>query len=996
MNRQHLAFLVVAAFLQFGYANPPDKKPVDEQVTSWIQNSNLLFEENKGQFKDDNESPVPFVLFKSSSCRSDLYVTTSGLSYVFHESKSDEKGEESEKKNEPVWCSRLDVMLAGAEINIENILTEFPDAGVKNYYIGNTRTLNVHSFRKITVKDVYPKIDWVIYFSEKKELKYDFVVHAGGNPSQINIRYGGAKKILIESDNSIKIITPLGEITESGLYVFEKETQQEIQSKFILKNNDVRIEIGNYNPAHDLIIDPQLTWGTYYGGTDHDGFWGIAVDDSGNVIVTGEVVSTNFPLMNPGGGAYYQASIVGWEGLVVKFNNSGVRYWSTYLGGGTSGLGEEDGVDVATDSNGNIFVVGYTLSSTFPVLNPGGGAYFQSALGGQADLYIVKFTPTGVMTWSTYYGGIGGDGYSGNPGYTTGICVDINGNVLITSQTYGNTLSSFPLYNPGGGAYFQPTSASWNTAFFLKFNNNGVRLWATAYSGNSGDGSGFDVTTDASGNIYGVGTTSSTALPTMNPGGGAYFQAANAGGYDAYIVKFDSSCTMKWATYFGGSADDNEHVGSVFYVNATINTDAAGNIFVAGRTRSQNLPVVNPGGGAYFQGMTGGGTSDLYILKFNSNDSLVWATYYGGSGEETACGGVVDVFGNFAFTGYTHSPNFPTFNPGCFYDSTYNGGGDVFILAFNNSGVRTWATYYGGSGFDWGENMATDANGSLFVAGELAGGSTNVIMADPGGGAYYQPTKASASEDDGFILKFTSCSTTIPVAAFAAPHLICPGNCTDFSNFSLNASSFQWYFTGASPSTSSDVNPVSICYNTPGSYDVTLIAIGAGGSDTLLLTNYITVYPTPPPQSITQNGDTLSAIAGAGTYQWFHNGNIIPGATNYFYIATQSGDYNVVATNTNGCEVEAAIFNVIASVQSTYIDFPIVEPNPFSNYLSFHFHSTQNSTSLLKIFNSMGEVVLEEEITLEDQTFNLEALVQGIYLVRVLSEGKAYNKKIVK
>ena len=68
----------------------------------------------------------------------------------------------------------------------------------------------------------------------------------------------------------------------------------------------------------------------------------------------------------------------------------------------------------------------------------------------------------------------------------------------------------------------------------------------------------------------------------------------------------------------------------------------------------------------------------------------------------------------------------------------------------------------------------------------------------------------------------------------------------------------------------------------------------------------MTVYPYPAPQGIMQNGDTLFANQGAVSYQWYHDGVIIPGATDYFYIASEGGDYNIVATDANNCEIGRA------------------------------------------------------------------------------------------
>ena len=180
---------------------------------------------------------------------------------------------------------------------------------------------------------------------------------------------------------------------------------------------------------------------------------------------------------------------------------------------------------------------------------------------------------------------------------------------------------------------------------------------------------------------------------------------------------------------------------------------------------------------------------------------------------------------------------------------------------------------------------------------------------------------------------FSPC--TSPVAGFSAVEtMLCPGTCTDFLNTSSNATGVQWLFPGGNPYSSTLNNPQNICYANPGSYDVTQIVFNSLGSDTLLQSGYINVYPFPPPLSISQSGDTLNASPVFSTYQWFYNGMLIPGATNVFYIALSSGDYNVVVTDANGCEVEAAIQNVIANKNELFPAPGITfSPNPVSDMM---------------------------------------------------------------
>jgi len=253
----------------------------------------------------------------------------------------------------------------------------------------------------------------------------------------------------------------------------------------------------------------------------------------------------------------------------------------------------------------------------------------------------------------------------------------------------------------------------------------------------------------------------------------------------------------------------------------------------------------------------------------------------------------------------------------------------------------------------------------------------------------------------------TSCTTlnnlNVPIAAFFSDTNLCAGSCIDFFNLSFNSNNFQWNFPGANPNTSTVNNPTNICYFTPGIYDVTLISSNQNITDTLTLQNYITVYPFPPAQSITQIGDTLFAIAGPSSYQWYFNGNIINGATDYFYVATQSGNYNVVATDSNGCEVEAVINNVIASSQLAVSNSQLVIfPNPVEDRFTMHNAQCMIGAAVqLSIYNIMGEKVYTEAVEASSQnqaavTVDCELLPSGLYFLEIITAEKSHRTKFLK
>jgi len=226
---------------------------------------------------------------------------------------------------------------------------------------------------------------------------------------------------------------------------------------------------------------------------------------------------------------------------------------------------------------------------------------------------------------------------------------------------------------------------------------------------------------------------------------------------------------------------------------------------------------------------------------------------------------------------------------------------------------------------------------------------------------------------------------------------ICPGACIDFISTSVNVNTYIWNFPGGNPDTSTLVNPGNICYSIPGYYDVIVIAGNGSIQDTLIYHNLIQVFPIPPPQAIIQNGDTLVSNQGSLYYQWYFNGNLISGATEYFYVATLSGDYNLVATDSNNCEVEAAIFNVIASIENySFIQNEIlIIPNPTNNEIEIIYPDIDKSIDV-KIYNMWGSLQLQIQNYLSPHKINVSSLSQGIYFIEIKNQSSLCRERFVK
>jgi gliding motility-associated-like protein len=848
-----ILFILFISFFSLGLCNAQTVAS-KEQAKQWMKAVPVDFLENKGQMTDMNHQPVPFVLYKVEAPGTTVFITETGLTYL--SVKSEEEKEEplsnKEKKtgilrkdeNMKLEWNRIDMTLQGASIKKQNVVRENESRNFSQYFFAHCPNgiTDVHAYKKITIKNVYPYIDWVLYNSTEQGFKYDFVVHPGADYKQIELVYSSLNRLTIDEAGNLKIKTEQGTLTENAPVSFLAE--KKISSQFI-KTSNQKNKYGGYDThiqfsipdvttalENDLIIDPQLTWGTYWGGNDLDGPLSICTDATNNFFITGYTGSTDFPTLDAG--TYFYGVTSHYDAFILKFNNGGVLLWSTFYGG--TGLDEGDFLDI--DNSGNIFVTGRTESTDFPTQTA--GTFFQGTNAGGEDVFVLKFDNFGNRLWATYYGGT-----SSEVGLT--ITVDFLGNVFVSGKTQS---TDFPTQN--AGTFFQGTfGGGYEDVFVLKFDNAGNRLWATYYGGSVKEAA-HSIITDGTGNVFIVGQTDSPDFPTQNAG--TFFQGTYGGGYDdAFILKFDNGGNRLWATFYGGNFNDEG--GSVI-------VESTGNVFIMGLTRSTNFPVQNAG--TFFQA-TNAGILDAFILKFDNMGNRLWATYYGGPGFESYISFdnlALDSCGNLyiTFTVDTDSTTYPF--PSCdggYFDNFFsNAYFYVFISEFTSQGDLLWASYLSGDGATHSA-LAIDTNNNLLITGEwvpILG--TSYPLANPGGGAFYDTTYNGS--DDAYILKFSP----IPlVVTTTSSNAICTCNGTATA---LIAGTCPYTYSWNTGQTTPTVS--TLC---AGTYTVTVHDSIRCATQTAI----VTINDSIVPITITVNspticlGDTAILVAtGATSYTW--------------------------------------------------------------------------------------------------------------------------------
>jgi hypothetical protein len=602
---------------------------------------------------------------------------------------------------------------------------------------------NIPTYARVRYQDVYPGVD-LVYYHNGPDLEYDFVVAPGADPDRIRLAFSGADSIL-NTDGTLVLRTEAGDLRQAAPVIYQEVNGQRraIAGGYALTSDrQVRFTLGEYDRSRPLVIDPVLSYSTYFGGSSEDLGWDVAVDGSRNMYMVGTRPSVADPEHT--------------DAFVAKYNAAGALLWVANVGDTCN----DEGRGIAVDTAGSVYITGRIDGSCYPYPALTNGGFVAKLTANGAGAYIFPFS----HEWS------GSD-------IGQAIAVDPAGNAYV-----GGTTGS--MYFPSTPGVFQPQYSGWyGDGFVVKVNALGTeRVYAT-YLGGDGHESLNDIVVDANGNAYVTGSTTSKDFPTT---AGAFQQIHNGWGVmatSAFVTKLNPTGTaLVYSTYLGGNWDDG---------GIGIAIDAARNAFVTGYATSENFPttrgVIQP-----FKApqpicdQEARFCTDAFVTKLNAAGSgLVYSTYLGANLSDVGSGIAVDPAGNAHVTGSTWSTNFPVVRP---VQPASGGELDAFVTKLNAGATAfIYSTYLGGGrtsnwywdGHDEGVRIAVDFDGaSAYVTGSTRSANFPVTpnAADRvfGGGQCFYGGFTCA---DAFLSRITDVAAPAPIArdyAYMGPVVAIP------------------------------------------------------------------------------------------------------------------------------------------------------------------------------------------------------------------------------
>ncbi len=529
--------------------------------------------------------------------------------------------------------------------------------------------LNVPTFEKVRYSGLLPGIDAV--FHSRQGLEFDFEVGPGADPSLIDLRYSGFRAIEISPDGSLLLRGEGGVVQQHAPGVFQDG--RKIAARYVRRGSgSFGIEVGSYDAERPLLVDPKLSYATYWGGSGGENLSTVTVDPAGNYYLAAYSTSADFPTAPARPGRTDQ------DLVISKFSSTDTLLYTTQIGG----TGTENTAGAVADADGSLFVGFSTASQDFP--RPA------NSIGGTgAGTGVFKLGPTGTPVAMAFWSGAAPAPALGLPNNSVyAVALDGERNVWVTGTTLGFS---------GQNGALQANAAGGQDIFVARLNNSLSQVGYFTYLGSAADEAGNSIAVDSAGSVYVAGNGGSSTFPT---GSRPPFPAAPG----AFVVKLSPSTNrVLYATYLTSGG------------GGRLVLDGA-DVWACGNSSGANFTPTPDA----VQPLFGGGINDVMLARLNAADGAVrYATYFGGAGNEFANALVQDPFGNVTMFGNSTSKNLKV-TPDAVQPAARNGGATTtaFLVQFDAGAAVVYASYLGGTGaFDIGLTAAVDRRGNLILAG---------------------------------------------------------------------------------------------------------------------------------------------------------------------------------------------------------------------------------------------------------------------------------------
>ncbi len=579
-------------------------------------------------------------------------------------------------------------------------------AGHSNYFIGNDpakwRT-HVPHYANVEYREVYAGVD-LVYYGNQRQIEYDFVVSPGADPGVIRLGFEGADQLRIDSQGDLILIEGDRELRQKKPVVYQDigGARRIIDGRYALRGEqEVGFELGPYDPARELVIDPFIAYSTLLGGIDDEENPSITVDAAGNAYIVGRTEAGSW-IPGPGFDTTFNGND---DVFVVKLNSTGsALIYATYLGGSGNDDSADAGAGIAIDASGNAYIAGHTASADFPTA--GSVAAYDTSFNGSSDVFVAKLNSTGAtLLYSTY---IGGDGVE----ESASIALDATAKAYVAAKS-ADSGTNFPtVCTPSCTPYDSTHNGSDDLVVFkLDTTVGGAAglIYSTFVGGSGAEDDPSIAVLPATGEAFVAANAFDGSFPTAcTPACTAYDTSFNGLG-DYVVFKLNAGGTaLVYSTYLGGTDDeDNDSTGGAIAV------DAAGNAYVVGETESSDFPTACTPSCTPYDATHNGG-EDIFVTKLNAaGTALVYSTFIGGSATEEDISMALDAAGQVYVTAETDSFDLPTVSPVAVQIDT----DDVYVAVLNAAGTALTFASYMGSGDDADEAaIAVDSAGNIYLA----------------------------------------------------------------------------------------------------------------------------------------------------------------------------------------------------------------------------------------------------------------------------------------